>query len=332
MKAAREMIRRQFEKELAEAAEPKALGAGATTGANQAIGPATADVVPEHHVVVAKIEAVRLKSSKLRDVVEPLKGVINTALPLILSPALYEARAKLLIEFPYAIGAVDAALSDLVGRSIVKLRPLLLVGEPGGGKSRFVRRLGDVLGVSVWRADASRSDGAVFAGTDKRWYSAEPCHPLLAINRARHANPIVLLDELEKAGTRTDYGRLWDCLLGFLEPETNSRYPDPALQVELDLSHVSYLATANSIDLLPSPLRDRFRIIAFPKPTRDHLEALLPSLIADFAHQHDARWISPLDGTERAAIEDCWAGGSVRRLRRIVEAVLRDRDARATRN
>ena len=46
----------------------------------------------------------------------------------------------------------------------------------------------------------SRSDGAVFGGTDKRWYSAEPCHPFLAITRAAHANPVVLIDELEKAG------------------------------------------------------------------------------------------------------------------------------------
>lgn len=88
--------------------------------------------------------------------------------------------------------------------------------------------------------------------------------PFLAIGQTKHANPLVLLDELEKAGTRNDYGQLWDRLLGFLEPETNARYPDPALQAPLDFSHVSYVAAANALDPLPSPIRDRFR----PSPSR----------------------------------------------------------------
>ena len=86
--------------------------------------------------------------------------------------------------------------------------------------------------------------------------------------KARSRIQLVLLDEIEKAAIRNDYGRLWDCLLGFLEPETNCRYPDPALQTNLDLSQITYVATANAIDPLPSPIRDRFRIVNFPKPGR----------------------------------------------------------------
>jgi ATP-dependent Lon protease len=184
------------------------------------------------------------------------------------------------------------------------------------------------------REDASRADGAVFGGTDRRWYSAEPCHPLLAIGQGRIGNPLVLLDELEKAASRSDYGRLWDCLLGFLEPESNCRYPDPALQVTLDLSQVSYVATANSLDPLPGPIRDRFRVISFPKPTAGDLDALLPAVTTDLVRERglDARWVTPLDGTERAAVAAHWRGGSVRRLRRLVEAILRERDRRTAKN
>src|SRR5260370_17736211 len=143
-----------------------------------------------------------------------------------------------------------------------------------------------------------------------------------------------MIDEIEKAGTRSDYGRLWDCLLGFLEPETNARYPDPALQTTLDLSQVSYVATANSPDPLPSPIRDRFRLVTFPKPTGNDLDALLPAVTAHLARERglDQSWIPPLDGIERAAVAQHWHGGSVRRLRRIVEAILRERDVRAARN
>lgn len=253
---------------------------------------------------------------------------------VIKPPPLHEARNTLMFEFPYAIDVIDFALADLIGRATVRLRPLLLVGDPGGGKSRFARRLGEVLGLSVWRTDASRSDGAAFGGTERRWYSTEPYHPFLAIGQAKHANPLVLLDELEKAATRSDYGRLWDCLLGFLEPETSTRYPDPALQVTVDVSQVSYVATANALDPLPSPIRDRFRVITFPKPTANHLDALLPAVLADLARERglDARWVTPFDGAEHAAVAAHWRGGSVRRLRRLVEAILRKRDRTAARN
>lgn len=290
--------------------------------------------VPQGHVLVCKIPDDQLKNGKLADVLRPLKRVINTALPLVAVPPLHKVRKELLFEFPYAEAVIDFALADLVGRTTVTLRPLLLFGPPGGGKSRFARRLAEVLGIHCWRADASRSDGATFGGTDKRWYSAEPCHPLLAIAQATEANPMVLLDEIEKAGTRSDYGRLWDCLLGFLESETNVRYPDPALQTELDLSHVTYVATANSLDPLPSPLRDRFRVIAFPKPAATDLAALLQAVITDIARERgvDGRWMPPLDAIERSAVAAHWRGGSVRRLRRVVEAILRERDVRAVRN
>ena len=291
-------------------------------------------MIPADHVVVCRMTETAAKNPKMKELIGPLKHVINVALPLVPVPPLHKVRSKLLFEFPYAEVAIDFALADLVGRGTVQLRPLLLVGDAGGGKSRFVRRLGEVLNVGTWRTDASRSDGATFGGTDKRWYSAEPCHPFLAVAQAKHANPLVLIDELEKAGTRSDYGRFWDCLLGFLEHETAARYPDPALQTVLDLGHVSYVATANALDPLPSPLHDRFRVVTFPKPGTEHLDALLAPVIVDLTAERglDQRWVEPLAGFERDIVASHWKGGSVRRLRRVVDAVLRAREKATVRN
>jgi ATP-dependent Lon protease len=291
-------------------------------------------VTTAHHCVVTRLSDLELKAVRLKELMPLFKNVINASLPLIETPPLQNVRQSLLLEFPYARDVIDIVLGDLVGQATIRLRPTIILSQPGAGKSLFWRRFSEILSVSCWRMDASRSDGAVFAGTDRRWNSAEPCHPFLAIVRAGHANPFILIDELEKAGTRSDFGRFWDCLLGFIEPETSARYPDPALQTNLDLSHISYLATANSVAGLPGPLLDRFRVVKFPPPSRDHVDALMPSILTSLARERglDPSWVPPLDPEERAAVSSAWPGGSVRHLRRLVEVILRDREDRAPMN
>ena len=90
--------------------------------------------------MVAHLSNEEMKNVKLKDILESLKRVINAALPLVEVPPLHQLRGTLIFEFPYAVDVIDFALADLVGRATVRLRPLLLVGDPGGGKSRFARR------------------------------------------------------------------------------------------------------------------------------------------------------------------------------------------------
>ena len=145
---ARRKAKQQEERRRKEEAEEKAAEL-----AKQASS-AAAQVVPEHQLVVACLSSEEMKSPKLKDIIGPLKSVINTPLPLVKVPPLHEVRSTLLFEFPYAFDVVDFALADLVGRATIHLRPLLLVGDPGGGKSRFARRC-----VSAWGLSHDRRGG-----------------------------------------------------------------------------------------------------------------------------------------------------------------------------
>jgi ATP-dependent Lon protease len=329
--SAEEAIRSEYEAREEELSKGESETATRQTNEPGQVG---AGVDRDHYLVVAKLSDAEMKNPKVREIVAPFRSIVNVPLPLVQSPSLQRVRNALLFEFPYAADIIDFALTDLIGHATVHVRPLLIVGGAGAGKSRFARRLGEELGVSVWRTDASQCDGAAFAGTSRRWHSSEPCHPFLAVAQGKIANPLILIDEIEKAATRTDYGRLWDCLLAFLERETSARYPDPSLQVNLDLSQVGYVATANRLDPLPSPIRERFRVVMFPRPSSKDLGALLPTIIHDLTKERglEKTWETPLDEIEYAAVARRWRGGSVRRLRRIVEAVFNARDLRAVRH
>ncbi|MBY0260456.1 MAG: AAA family ATPase [Methylobacterium sp.] len=260
--------------------------------------------------------------------------IIGRPVPLAPVPDLRALRGSLAFEFPYALNTIDRLLADLVGQTYVAFRPTVLVGPPGAGKSRLVARLARHLGIGLWRVDATHDSGAAIGGLDRRWANTEPAHPVLAIARHGVANPLILLDEIEKASTGTTHGRLWDGLLPMLERETASAYPDPAFQCAVDLSHVSWLCTANGVDPLPGPLLDRLRVIEMPGPTAADLEALLPPVLAGIAASRglDPRFLPAPDGEELTLVRQAWPGGSIRRLTRIVETVVAAREISSRRH
>ena len=202
-------------------------------------------MMPYGHVLVCP--ALDMELPRTREAARGHEHIVGSYVPLVPTPDMARVRPILDQEYPYASAAIDRLLLPLLSRGTVTLPPTLLVGPPGAGKSRLVRRLAETLGVALWKTDGARASSAGFAGADRRWSTAECAHPLLAISRSRTANPLVLIDEIDKAGNDRQHGRLWDSLLGFMELETSRSYPDPCLQVEVDLSHVSLLMTCNAI-------------------------------------------------------------------------------------
>lgn len=262
---------------------------------------------------------------------EPLAG---HAFPLVHGVDAAAAARDLEAEFPYASAELRLVLGDTVGARFTRPRPTLFLGSPGCGKTRAARRLTEVLGLPLTLYSCAGVSDAAFGSTSRQWSTGRACVPLQAIKRTGVANPMIVLDELNRAGTRAENGRLTDTLISMLEPEGARRYHDSFIETAVDLSAVCYLATANSLDGIPDALLDRFRIVRFPEPRAQDLPVLASAMVRAYRDERglDPTWCPDLAPDEVDLLSHGWKGGSLRKLARLTDALLSGREALATRN
>lgn len=260
--------------------------------------------------------------------------MVGKKIRLVQPPDLVPVRRLLLNEFPHARELIETLLREVVahcdtsGRPIIRIRPTILLGDPGCAKSAFAKTFGEVMGLPCLFFPCAGVIDSMFGASSKKWSEHGPALPVEKIFVEKVANVLVVLDEIEKTGSRRENGRLQDVILAMVEPSTAASYFDQSLSAHADLSSVNWLCTANSLTGLSAPLRDRFRVLRFPSPSREHLPVLLPSILRSIgrARYGDERWVAPLDGVEIQQIENVWKGGSIRILQRLVETVLDTRD------
>lgn len=239
-------------------------------------------------------------------------------------------RRQLVAEFPYAASIIDTMLMPTfrrvsAGKTGIVIEPTLLHGGPGLGKSRFARRLCELLGLHTKTVCVAASADDQIFGLSKGWSSAHGSVMLDACRDGLCANPVVILDEIDKTITVSHNGNVQNKILPLLEKSENASYHEPFLAVPCDFSLVGWILTANSLDTLSAPLRSRLRVLQMPEPSAEHVPAIVNAMLKDIVQEQemDEVWLRKLDGIELEALQRAYQKHrSIRVLRRQLDAVL----------
>jgi DNA replication protein DnaC len=164
-----------------------------------------------------------------------------------------------------------------------RINPVLLLGEPGIGKTHFAKALAKMLNTGYTFIDlASTTDSWVLSGLHASWRGGKPGKFFEAMVNSPTLSPVVLLDEIEKTSGGGGKGNDATTPLYQILEETNAReFVDEFVDLPADLSHLIIIACANTLLPLSEPLQSRFRIFTIPSPTEDQYYSILQSVYED---------------------------------------------------
>lgn len=246
--------------------------------------------------------------------------------PMASPPADWQRRLDTLVDgFPNFAQAIETAIRPHVALCAQglphRLAPILLLGGPGIGKTRFANALADLLGTPppLFLSIAAETNSSTIAGSSTFWSNSSPgqLFESLAWGRAGHApvtNGLVVLDEIDKANT-VGYSALGP-LYSLLEEHTAAHFVDQSLpDLEFNASHLRIIATANDLEEVPAPLRSRMLIFHIAQPSSTQLVSIAREILLELIRKMRVQFSAELP----AALDHRIAGMSPRSIKLSME-------------
>jgi MoxR-like ATPase len=198
-----------------------------------------------------------------------------------LAAALFEEAPN----FGPAIQAIRASAQTLIrdGARWLQFRPTVIQSDPGAGKTRLASRLAELSGLPLIYLDCAMMGNLTpIIGQDSSWSNSRASEIVEGIARLNVANPIVVLDELDKV---RDYGRNSspqpsEALVGLLEKRSAAAHLDHFSQLPIDLSFINWVILTNDLERLSRPLLDRCQVIRLAPPSRGEIALIAAREIA----------------------------------------------------
>ena len=280
---------------------------------------ALGDIKPGQHEALRDTYEKMLKAGGVRFAVKP------SALPAM--DTLYEN----LPNFGAALDDVKRQLSLCVGsRDRLELSPMLLLGDPGIGKTHFARCISELLGTGFGFISMSAlTAGWIIGGTSSQWKNAKPGKVFETFLRGNYANPVMVVDEIDKASADGAYDPL-GAMYTLLEHDTAREFVDEFVEIPIDASEVVWIATANDASAIPDPILDRMSVYEIEPPDRDAARRIARAIYCEIRGAHD--WGLRFPEEPDGAVLDKLATSSPREIRKSLNkafgsASLAGRDA-----
>jgi ATP-dependent Lon protease len=201
-------------------------------------------------------------------------------------------------------------------RDSMEVPPMLLLGEPGIGKTHFGRRIAQLLSTGFGFVPmSSLTAGWILSGASSQWKNAKPGKVFDTLLNGSYANPVIVVDEIDKVGGDNQYDPL-GAFYSLLEPDTAMEFVDEFVEIPIDASSVVWIATANEHSRIPEPILNRMNVYEIEAPDRDGARRIAQAIYAEIRGGHDWGRAFPEAPGER--VLDLLAALGPREMRRAI--------------